>query len=294
MKTVSSLLFLVVLAALGPLSPALCAEGAGEAEKLEITSLIKKLSADDFETRESADKKLVALGEKALAALKEATKGGDPETQKRAAVIIDRIENSDEEGLLNTSEYYPLKVGTTWEYKTATQTLTAKVEAHEKVGDRLCAKVVTYLNGNPATAENISVRKDGIYRLAYNGQVVKPAVKVLPLPAKAGDEWKIDSIVLGQNLTGNYKTSEEKGVKVEGGTFDTMAIASDDTEAGGVKISQKMYFAKNVGMVKQTMNLNGQAIAIELSKFTPAGSEAKTSEKTEAKAQTEGVGPGGK
>lgn len=274
--------------------PSLRAEDAGDAEKTAVADLIKKLSADDFETREDAGKKLAAMGAKALDALKEAAKGGDPETQKRAAAVIDRIENSDEAGLLNSSEFYPLKVGTAWEYKAGVQALTAKVEAHEKVGDRLTAKVVTYIGGNPATTENMSVRKDGLYRMAYNGQEVKPAVKVMPLPGKAGYEWKIESVVLGQTLTGNYKTSDEKGVKVEGGTFDVVVVSSDDTEAGGVKISQKMYFAKNVGLVKQTMNLNGQAIAIELTKFTPAAAETRPGEQPAPKAQTEGVAPGGK
>ena len=179
---------------------------------------------------------------------------------------------TDEEAkkLLNECEIYPLKIGTTWEYEMGEVPVTLKVVSHEKVGDQMCAKVVSFVNGQPVNNECVSVRADGVYRHAVQGFDAKPPIKILPLPLKAGAEWKIDAAVMEQKITGTYKLSEEQGVKVAAGTYDVFAVVSDDTEMAGNSIKQKTYYAKGVGLVKQRLDMGAQVIELQLKKFIPA------------------------
>jgi HEAT repeat protein len=57
-----------------------------------IRGLLGKLTAGDFATRETASKKLFALGRRSLPQLREAVKEKDPEVSRRAKQLIERIE----------------------------------------------------------------------------------------------------------------------------------------------------------------------------------------------------------
>lgn len=59
-----------------------------------ISSLIKDLEADNWETREKATDELRKIGEKALPALKEAAESNDPEVAWRAKIIIRSLEKT--------------------------------------------------------------------------------------------------------------------------------------------------------------------------------------------------------
>src|SRR5262245_14175304 len=55
-----------------------------------------------------------------------------------------------------SSDFYPLRKGTTWTYKVSTgTTLVTQVTAHEKVGKDVCAKLETKLNGETVATEHV-------------------------------------------------------------------------------------------------------------------------------------------
>jgi len=55
---------------------------------------------------------------------------------------------------------------------------------------------------------------------------------------------------------------------VPAGTYkDVITSGSDNLDANGQKISFKYYFAKDVGMIKQTIKIQTQEVVIELEKF---------------------------
>src|SRR5262245_40118863 len=58
-----------------------------------IKQLIKQLNADDFEQRQQAQLELEKIGLPALEALRQAKKDRQPETARRAAEIVDRLED---------------------------------------------------------------------------------------------------------------------------------------------------------------------------------------------------------
>jgi len=58
----------------------------------ELTDLTKSIGAEDFETRESASKRLVEMGRKAIPYLRNAAASTDPEVAQRARKVMELIE----------------------------------------------------------------------------------------------------------------------------------------------------------------------------------------------------------
>jgi hypothetical protein len=78
---------LVVLLALAP-----AAHAGGDAP--EIDRLVRQLGSDSFEEREGAHKRLAAIGEPALGALRKAVGSRDAEVRRRAGELLGRIERT--------------------------------------------------------------------------------------------------------------------------------------------------------------------------------------------------------
>jgi hypothetical protein len=167
---------------------------------------------------------------------------------------------------VQSSEYYPLKVGTTWTYKVMGQTISIKVAKHEKYNGVMCAVLETSAGGKVVATEHISVAKDGIYRHSMAGNKADPAVRFIKLPIKKGESWKIESKIGGQDLKVSYTAGEDE-ITVPAGKYKTITTQTNEFEAGGQKITAKIWYAKGVGMVKTVMELAGNTVTLELDKF---------------------------
>jgi hypothetical protein len=168
---------------------------------------------------------------------------------------------------METTSYYPLAVGTSWEYKAGDSRYTLRVTKHEKVGDALCARVEMLMKDKAVSFEHVGVTKEGVYRYSFEGKEAKPPVLFLKLPPKKDETWKVDSKVGGESVKGTFKNTGEEDVKVPAGNYKAVVVASQDLEANGVKMSVTYYFAEKVGMVKQVVEVSGQKIVIELEKY---------------------------
>jgi hypothetical protein len=83
-----------------------------------------------------------------------------------------------------TTEYFPLKEGSTWVYKVGESEVTVKVGATDK-GE---TKLETLANGKPVASESVTVKADGVYRTKINATAIEPPVKILELETKDGSE----------------------------------------------------------------------------------------------------------
>src|SRR5206468_2595284 len=129
-----------------------------------------------------------------------------------------------------SSEYFPLKVGTTWTYETNGQEIEMTVAKHEKFGDVTCARLETKLNGKVLASEHVTVQKDGVYRHAIQGQAIKPPIRILKLPCKAGDTWKVESKAGNEALKVEF-TLEQGEVKVPAGKYKAFLTKTSRFEA---------------------------------------------------------------
>src|SRR6185312_14895631 len=112
------------------------------------------------------------------------------------------------------NELFPLKKGSKWVYKVQDQEVTVEVVGPEKVGADEFIKVDTKVGGQVKASELYQVKADGIYRAKVKDDKVEPPVKILQLPAKKGESWKIDSKVGTQTVKGEFKITDDK-VKVK-------------------------------------------------------------------------------
>jgi hypothetical protein len=174
---------------------------------------------------------------------------------------------------LEKVEYFPLKVGTTWEYLASGKKIVTKVAAHEKLGDQLCARLETTMDG-VTLAEYLTVITNekrlgsgaGLYRLVANNQEVW---LVLKTPSKVGDKW--DVALRNLPLQGSLGILEAKQLKVGNQEYDTIVVISSNLKFAGQDVEMKTWYAKDVGMVKQSIvqPATGLVIDLELEKFTP-------------------------
>jgi hypothetical protein len=98
---------------------------------------------------------------------------------------------------------------------------------------------------------------------------VDPPVKILQLPAKKGDSWKIDSKVGTQTVKGEFKITDDKAkLKVPAGEFEAVLVEGNDLDIAGTKTSVKQWFVPKKGIVKLTYKIQDQESTLELKEYT--------------------------
>jgi hypothetical protein len=191
-----------------------------------------------------------------LAALSGAPAADDKKDDKKDDAKTEKMEDN---------EYYPLKEGSVWHYKLGDAKFRLKSTKKEEFGGKQSWKLEMLGEGDRTMSfEHVFPTKDGVTRLGFEGNEAKPPVVFLK--AKPGEKWTVDSTIGKEKLKGEFKSSEEK-IKVGDKEYDTIVTSGDDIDGGGMKFSFKTYFAKKVGMVKQTIKMSNQEVVIELEKY---------------------------
>jgi len=170
------------------------------------------------------------------------------------------------------NDLYPLKKGNKWVYKVDAQEVTVEVVGIEKVDKDDLIKLDTKVGGQTKASEYLLVKADGVYRAKVNNDKIEPPVKIIPIPAKKGDSWKIESKVGTQTVKGEFKISDDKTkVMVPAGTFENaILIEGNDLDIAGTKTSVKKWFVPGKGIVKLTYTIQQTESTLELKEFTPA------------------------
>jgi hypothetical protein len=167
------------------------------------------------------------------------------------------------------SDLFPLKKGSKWVYKVDSQEVTVEVVGTEKIGNDEYVKVDTKVGGQVKASELYSVKADGIYRAKVKDDKVEPPVKILQLPAKKGDSWKIDSKVGTQTVKGEFKITDDKAkVKAAGTEYEAVLVEGNDLDIAGTKTSVKQWFVPKKGIVKLTYSIQQTESTLELKEYT--------------------------
>jgi hypothetical protein len=166
--------------------------------------------------------------------------------------------------------YFPLKVGDSWTYKMGDTRFTRKVAKFEDVDGQSCALIETTIGNRVASSERVAVKADGVYRYTTDDNKdhkFEPPLCFLKLPVKTGETWKVESSVAGtgKKVTGTFTAGEVAELKVGDKKYEkVVTVSSNDYDAGGTKTKVTYYFAKDVGVVKQTISVEGQEVVMEL------------------------------
>ncbi len=163
--------------------------------------------------------------------------------------------------------FYPMKVGTKWTYAISGKNDKMIVEAtkEETVGDFKAVRLEGSLNGNVLATEVVGMQKDGIYRYQYGDQVVKPALRYCKLPARKGESWEQEITINDQKAKVKCETTIEN-VKVPAGEFKDAVVVKVEVDDNGQKVLTTYYFAENVGIVKQAVEIGEIKFVLELEK----------------------------
>jgi hypothetical protein len=169
-----------------------------------------------------------------------------------------------------TADYYPLKPGTKWFYELNTNgqkiKLNNQVAKIENIDGKSLALVETVINGTVSATEHMQTTDKGVFRHRINGIELTPPVCILKYPFKKDETWEVETTVGAEKLTIKAKAVDSEEVTVPAGKYKALK-ADVDTTVMGMQVSATYWFAPEVGVVKQTMVIQGKDITLELDKF---------------------------
>jgi hypothetical protein len=175
-----------------------------------------------------------------------------------------------------TDNLFPTKVKTKWTYKVGDNFVDVAVSKMEKVNNEEQYQFDTTVGKEAKTTEMFVVRADGVYRTKVKEDKLDPYVKILPLPAKEGTSWDVNSKLGTQTVKGTLKVVKAKDpvtIKTPAGdvSYDAVLVEGKDLDIAGAKTTVRIWFAKDRGIVKEEFVLQtGDKVTLELSKFVPA------------------------
>jgi hypothetical protein len=169
-------------------------------------------------------------------------------------------------------DYYPLRPGARWDYRVKVGdevqgAISEVVATIETINNVPLVRLETQVKGKTVSSEHLRVTKDGVYRHRIGGIEMKVPVPVLRYPVKANDSWEQTTMVGQQTIKGKVTTRFEE-VEVPLGKFKAF-VTDIKAEAEGKPIHSTIWFAEGVGKIKQTLDLGGVQVTLELEKFTP-------------------------
>lgn len=176
---------------------------------------------------------------------------------------------------LEESEYYPLKVGTEWEYKTAEAVLIVKVVAPRDVKGVSTPRLVTLVEGAIESTEFVRITKDAITRVGVRDVASSVPIVLMPLPPKSGESWLVATEIGSSKVAGVCRcNSIDTDVKVPAGDFSAVEVTGTFVVSGNdgnvTTYKQVTWYASGVGMVKTTLDAGEHHVTLELTRFAAA------------------------
>lgn len=189
----------------------------------------------------------------------------------------EKIAAKDQKANPDKFNYYPVEVGNNWHYRvTANGNLTnasMRISRHDVINGEKLARL-DFLNG-PVT-EHIAQTEKGVFRHGINGSQLNPPLRLLPYPPDVGTKWEgnfTSDIAPGKNRYFG-EIQQEEMVDVPAGRFKALRVHLR-VEQFGPDIQTTYWFVKDVGFVKQAVNIQGLPMTMELERFEikkgPAG-----------------------
>lgn len=169
--------------------------------------------------------------------------------------------------------YFPLKLKTTWTYKVGDNFVEVRVTKAEKLSGEDFYQLDTVVGKDPKTTETVVVRGDGVYRTKVKEDKLDPPIKVLALPVKKDASWDINSKLGTQTIKGTMKVKNDKEkLTLKGSTgdvsYETVFVEGENMDIAGAKTTMRIWFAKNYGIVKEEVHIQGgEKVLLELFKY---------------------------
>jgi hypothetical protein len=166
--------------------------------------------------------------------------------------------------------YFPLKEGSKSYYRVeipGQPALTAIIHLAkiETIDGVALARLEMIIQGQINATEHVSSDERGIFRHRYNGSPINKPLCLLKNPVNPGESWQQDCEIGTEKAKIMCKVGHEEEVTVPAGKFKAIPVFVEG-ESGGMKATNTYWFAAEVGMVKQTIELGGAKFSLELEK----------------------------
>jgi hypothetical protein len=166
--------------------------------------------------------------------------------------------------------YYPLKEGNKWVYKETFYDGKAVPHMEQVLSvEKDNVRLGITRDGQPFAEVHYQLGKDGVFKTqvisAYGVDASKPYQKVLPAKISAGYTWNWESDDKKAKETARVVGFEK--VTVPAGTFGAVLIQYDGTIDNEPAYSEKTWFVKGVGYVKNVSVVKGETTTLEMTDY---------------------------
>lgn len=178
-------------------------------------------------------------------------------------------------GKAQGDDYYPLKVGTKWHYDLDNGggqkiQLISQIAGIDTVEGVELFRLEIFANGQKLpNTEHLQRKDDGVYRVRMNNVDLTPPICLIKYPLKPDQTWGGETTAGGQKMKVEGSEGKAETVQVPAGKYEAVPCKVVGT-AGPGKFTNILWFAKDVGIVKQKSEFASQTITMELTKFEPA------------------------
>jgi eukaryotic-like serine/threonine-protein kinase len=164
-----------------------------------------------------------------------------------------------------TLPQYPLQRRAFWVYRTSRGgEVTVRAVRRDKVGEHNYWLVETVTDGRVTGSERLWVASYGVYRQSAGPPLYVPQVRILPLPARAGDSWRVQSRSGESGEVTGEGTTRLEDVAVPAGEFKGAVVAEVRTREQGREVVRTTWYAKDVGPVKIATKDGNNTVVLEL------------------------------
>lgn len=187
------------------------------------------------------------------------------------------------------SDYFPIAVGSRWEYTAGVGKFSSEVIKHEQIGGVMCACIESKIEGLlPAVSrllggesppepvqEYVHVSESGAYRHQNAGKDFNPPLPFLKFlnATKKEDVWKVESRHGDDSFRGTYSQSVDS-ITIRGKKYEDVLVVKSDIVDGSFRVKETSWFARGVGLIKKSVETEldtefGTTSKTELLKFSP-------------------------
>jgi len=173
--------------------------------------------------------------------------------------------------LPSAEEFYPLVPGTRWDFSMTVNGVPSEVSYRvaepEEVNGETQYRIDTLVQRRATSTEHLSHSEQGVVRHRFNGVPMNPPLVLLKNPVKVGESWETSLEVGGDHIEVQCEILAQEEVTVPAGEFQTLKV-NVATVVNEMNLISTYWFAPQIGIVKQEIDLGEDRISIELTEHS--------------------------
>ncbi len=168
-------------------------------------------------------------------------------------------------------DYYPLKPGTKWTYDLDPGNgrkirVTNQIARLETIDGKSMARLETVINGRVALTQHLLGTPEGIFRYRISEADVAPPLCILKYPFKEGETWEAEPMIGRELSKMSFKSGRHEEVTSTAAKYQAISVLCE-INGGGARVKTTSWYVPDVGMVKDTRDLGGKTVTMDLVAF---------------------------